>query len=41
MTLTPIDNQLAGDDATCWLAITNNGKYVFMINQLPGRNGSV
>ena len=40
-TLTPIDNQLAGDDATCWLAITNNGKYVFMINQPPGRNGSV
>jgi 6-phosphogluconolactonase len=40
-TLTPIDNQLAGDDATCWLAITNNGKYAFMINQPPGRNGSV
>ncbi len=40
-TLTPIDNKLAGDDATCWLAITNNGKYVFMINQPPGRNGSV
>lgn len=40
-TLTPIDNQLAGDDATCWLAITNNGKYAFMINQPPGRAGSV
>ena len=40
-TLTPIDNQMAGDDATCWLAITNDGKYVFMINQPPGRNGSV
>ena len=40
-TLTPIDNQLAGDDATCWLAITNNGKYAFMINQPPGRDGSV
>ena len=40
-TLTPIDNQLAGDDATCWLAITNNGKYAFMINQPPGRHGSV
>ena len=39
--LTPIDNQLAGDDATCWLAITNNGKYAFMINQPPGRAGSV
>ena len=40
-TLTPIDNKPAGDDATCWLAITNNGKYAFMINQPPGRNGSV
>jgi 6-phosphogluconolactonase len=40
-TLTAIDNQLAGDDATCWLAITNNGKFAFMINQPPGRNGSV
>jgi 6-phosphogluconolactonase len=40
-TLTPIDNQLAGDDATCWLAITNDGKYAFMINQPPGHNGSV
>jgi 6-phosphogluconolactonase len=40
-TLTPIDNQLAGDDATCWLAITNNGRFAFMINQPPGRAGSV
>jgi 6-phosphogluconolactonase len=40
-TLTPIDNQLAGDDATCWLAITKNGRYAFMINQPPGRAGSV
>ena len=40
-TLTPIDNKLAGDDATCWLAITNSGKYAFMINQPPGKNGSV
>jgi 6-phosphogluconolactonase len=40
-TLTPIDNELAGADATCWLAVTKNGKYVFMANQPPMQLGSV
>jgi len=32
-TLTPIDNQSSNGLATCWVSITNNGKYAFMSNQ--------
>jgi 6-phosphogluconolactonase (cycloisomerase 2 family) len=32
-TLTPIDNKSANADATCWLAVTNDGRYAFMVNQ--------
>jgi 6-phosphogluconolactonase (cycloisomerase 2 family) len=32
-TLTPIDNESSNGLATCWVSITNNGKYAFMSNQ--------
>jgi 6-phosphogluconolactonase (cycloisomerase 2 family) len=32
-TLTPIDNKSADADATCWLTVTKDGKYTFMVNQ--------
>jgi hypothetical protein len=33
-TLTPIDTEPAGGNATCWVAVTSNGKYAFMSNQM-------
>jgi 6-phosphogluconolactonase len=33
-TLTPIDTEPAGGNATCWVVVTSNGKYAFMSNQM-------
>jgi 6-phosphogluconolactonase (cycloisomerase 2 family) len=32
-TLTPLDNESSEGNATCWVSITNDGKYAFMSNQ--------
>ena len=32
-TLTPVDNKSSAGLATCWVSVTNNGKYAFMSNQ--------
>ena len=32
--LTPIDNESSNASASCWVSITNDGKYAFMSNQL-------